>query len=49
MHGAKSGAPIGNQNAIKHGVYSAEAIERQRAIVGLIRSTNEMEARLLAQ
>ena len=37
MHGGMSpGAPKGNENALKHGRYTAEAIERRRKISGLI-------------
>ena len=36
--GAKgSGAPKGNQNALKHGLYTAEAIQHQKYITQLIR------------
>ena len=39
MHGGPStGAPRGNQNALKHGFYSAEAISRRRSMAILIRS-----------
>ena len=39
MHGGKSpGAPKGNKNAYKHGLYSAKAIARRRSISMLIRS-----------
>jgi hypothetical protein len=31
MHRAGGGAPLGNKNALKHGLYSAEAIEMRRA------------------
>jgi ssDNA-binding replication factor A large subunit len=37
MHGGMStGAPKSNKNAIKHGRYTAEAIERRQKISGLI-------------
>src|ERR1700704_5669582 len=37
MHGGPSpGAPKGNQNAFKHGRYSAQAILRRREIAALI-------------
>ena len=32
MHGACGGAPRGNQNALKHGLYSAELIETRRLV-----------------
>jgi transposase InsO family protein len=39
MHGGMSpGAPKGNKNALKHGLYTAEAIARRRHISGLIRA-----------
>ena len=39
MHGGKSpGAPIGNVNARKHGLYSADAIAERRELAALIRS-----------
>jgi uncharacterized protein YjcR len=38
LHGGKStGAPEGNQNALKHGRYTAKAIEGRRALSQLIR------------
>ena len=39
MHGGAkgSGAPIGNQNALKHGLYTREAMEDRRLIMRLIR------------
>jgi len=46
MHGgaAGSGAPRGNKNALKHGSFTREAIERRRQVQDLIR-----QARKLAQ
>jgi uncharacterized protein YjcR len=39
MHGGLSpGAPKGNKNALKHGLYTAEAIARRRQISQLVRS-----------
>jgi uncharacterized protein YjcR len=39
MHGEKSpGAPKGNKNALKHGGYTAEAIEWRREISSMLRS-----------
>jgi uncharacterized protein YjcR len=39
MHGGNSpGAPKGNQNARKHGRYSAEALARRREVMALLRS-----------
>ncbi len=45
MHGgaAGSGAPIGNQNALKHGVYTRQAIEERQALNSMI---NEYKATL---
>ena len=43
MHGGArgSGAPIGNQNALKHGMYTKEALEERRALRSLIREMQE--------
>ncbi len=42
MHGGKStGAPKGNQNAHKHGYYSAASIAQRREVSELIRSMKE--------
>lgn len=39
MHGGKSpGAPIGNDNARKHGLYTADAIAERKELATLIRS-----------
>lgn len=39
MHGGAdgSGAPHGNRNALKHGLYTREAIERRRQLRALLR------------
>jgi uncharacterized protein YjcR len=37
MHGAGGGAPKGNKNAFKHGLYTAEAMQKRRALAELIR------------
>jgi uncharacterized protein YjcR len=37
MHGAGGGAPLGNQNARKHGLYSAEMLAMRREISELTR------------
>jgi uncharacterized protein YjcR len=44
MHGgaAGSGAPKGNKNALKHGLYTAEAKEMRRHIRELQRRTQEI-------
>src|SRR3954447_18978582 len=45
MHGGPSpGAPKGNQNAYKHGRYSAEAIARRREISALIRAAQALKS-----
>ena len=36
--GMSPGAPKGNKNALKHGLYTAEAIARHRQISGLMRA-----------
>ena len=44
MHGgaAGSGAPDGNQNALKHGLHTAEAKEMRRLVRELGRTTREI-------
>jgi len=42
MHGAGGGAPKGNRNALKHGLYSAEAIEARRFVAELTRQAREL-------
>ncbi|WP_109565860.1 HGGxSTG domain-containing protein [Jannaschia seohaensis] len=43
MHGGKSpGAPIGNNNARKHGRYTADAVAERREIAGLLRLMQEL-------
>jgi hypothetical protein len=43
FHGGADGigAPPGNQNALKHGRYTAEAIARRREVAVLIRACRE--------
>jgi uncharacterized protein YjcR len=41
MHGAGGGAPKGNKNALKHGLYTAEAIETRRAIAALMKQARQ--------
>ena len=43
MHGGArgSGAPIGNSNALKHGMYTKAALEERRALRSLIREMEE--------
>ena len=45
MHGGAkgSGAPIGNKNALKHGMYTREAMAERRAVRDMIR---ELDATL---
>ncbi len=39
MHGGESpGAPTGNANALKYGLYSADVVVRRRELAALIRS-----------
>jgi uncharacterized protein YjcR len=43
MHGGKSpGAPLGNKNALKHGLYSEELIALRRATRKLIRASAQL-------
>ena len=43
MHGGLSpGAPKGNKNAFKHGLYTNEAIARRREVAAIIRATREL-------
>ena len=42
MHGAGGGAPKGNRNALKHGVYTPETIEKRRAIAALTKQAREL-------
>jgi hypothetical protein len=42
MHGAGGGAPKGNKNGLKHGLYTAEAIESRRMIAGLMRQARKL-------
>jgi uncharacterized protein YjcR len=44
MHGGAegSGAPVGNQNALKHGRYTRKAIEERRALRRLIREADKL-------
>jgi len=43
MHGGVpgSGAPLGNNNALKHGLYTKEAIENRKALRKLIRESEQ--------
>ncbi len=44
MHGGApgSGAPRGNQNAVKHGLYRKAAIEERRQLRALIRQSQKL-------
>jgi glucans biosynthesis protein len=48
MHGgaAGSGAPKGNRNALKHGVYTSEAIDWRKHINQLMRSSRALNAEI---
>jgi hypothetical protein len=39
---AGSGAPEGNRNALKHGRYTAEAVELRRRVRGLLRDARRL-------
>jgi uncharacterized protein YjcR len=43
MHGGAegSGAPIGNQNALKHGTYTRQAIAERKALGDMMREFKE--------
>lgn len=43
MHGGAegSGAPVGNQNALKHGLYTKEAIAERKALRAFMREAKE--------
>jgi hypothetical protein len=44
MHGGAdgSGAPKGNRNALKNGMYTREAIETRRQLRAFLKAANEM-------
>jgi len=44
MHGGAkgSGAPPGNQNALKHGLYTRHAIEERKAVRRLLQDTKKL-------
>ena len=44
MHGGApgTGAPRGNKNALKHGLYTREAIEKRRQLQGLLRQSRRL-------
>jgi hypothetical protein len=50
MHGGKStGAPKGNQNALKHGRYTAEALAMRKSVGALLRQARSTLLDLSAQ
>jgi glucans biosynthesis protein len=48
MHGGApgSGAPRGNQNALKHGMYTHEALEERQSVQELLRESRLLLERL---
>lgn len=48
MHGgaAGSGAPIGNHNALKTGLFTREAIKERRALRDLMRSARQLALKI---
>jgi uncharacterized protein YjcR len=46
MHGAGGGAPKGNQNALRHGLYSAELTEARRLVRELVRQARALIERV---
>ncbi len=48
MHGGApgSGAPEGNKNALKHGLYTREALAERRRLNDLIRQARDMIAKI---
>jgi hypothetical protein len=48
MHGGApgSGAPRGNQNALKHGLYTREAFAERRQVSELVRQSRELIAKI---
>jgi uncharacterized protein YjcR len=46
MHGSAGGAPKGNRNARKHGLYSAESVEMRRLVRELTRQGRELIERI---
>jgi hypothetical protein len=51
MHGGApgSGAPRGNKNALKFGLYTREAIAERKAVQQLLRQSRELMMRAVAQ
>ena len=48
MHGGApgSGAPVGNRNALRHGLYAAKAIAARRAFRALLRESRDLMQRI---
>jgi glucans biosynthesis protein len=48
MHGGApgSGAPRGNKNAIKHGLYTREAIAQRRQLAELMRQSRKLLSKI---
>jgi len=48
MHGgaAGSGAPRGNKNAVKHGLYTSEAIAQRRQLAELMRQSRKLLSKI---
>jgi len=42
MHGVGGGAPNGNRNELKHGLYTVEAIKMRRMVAALTKQAREM-------
>jgi hypothetical protein len=44
MHGGASGsgAPIGNKNALKNGIYTADAIDTRKVVRALLSASREL-------
>jgi hypothetical protein len=44
MHGGApgSGAPLGNKNAVKHGLYTRDAIAQRRQLAELVRQSRKL-------
>jgi uncharacterized protein YjcR len=48
MHGGApgSGAPRGNRNAVKHGLYTRDAIAQRRQVSQLIKQSRELVSKI---
>lgn len=45
MHGAAGGAPLGNKNALRHGLYTSEAIAMRQAVRELLSESRNIVER----